>query len=124
MDRVNEMIFRVSTPAQAKGIELPSLKKVSDQYGQIATEVYIKLCITDLVNNINVGDGFTKTHINTLGNFIFEDYSHLSLADIMLVLKRAKKGFYGHLYNRLDVPTVMIWFAEYEKERTKHITPY
>lgn len=124
MNRINKMIYKVNTPAEAKKVELPTLTNILEQYGQVKAEAYIKLSMLDLLANINVGDSFTKVHIDTLGNYIVELYSHLSLADVGLVLKRGKQGFYGPLYGRLDVPTVMIWFAEYEKERTKNMTPY
>ncbi len=118
------MIYKVNTPVEAKKVELPTLTNILEQYGQVKAEAYIKLFMLDLIANINVGDGFTKVHIDTLGNYIVELYSHLSIADVGLVLKRGKLGFYGQLYGRLDVPTVMTWFAEYEKERTKHVTDF
>ena len=118
------MIYRKNTPAEVKILGLPNLGDIVEQYGQVKAEAYIKLCLVDLVNYINAGDSFVKVHVETLGNYIVEDYSHLSLADVGLVLKRGIQGFYGPLYGRLDVPTVMIWFAEYEKERTKNIISF
>lgn len=118
------MIYKVDTPTEIKKLGLPTLDNIIEQYGQLHAEAYTQLCVLDLLKYISVGDGLTKEHIEKIGEYIVEDYSHLSLADVGLVLKRGQKGYYGQLYNRLDVPTVMIWFAEYEKERTKNMTPY
>ena len=114
----------MDTPAEVSKLSLPTLNNVVKQFGQLKAEAYAQLCVVELLNYISVGDGLTKEHIEKIGQYIVEDYSHLSLADVGLVLKRGQKGYYGQLYNRLDVPTVMIWFAEYEKERTKNIISF
>jgi hypothetical protein len=124
MSKINKMIYKVDTPTEIKKLGLPTLDNVIEQYGQLKAEAYTQLCVVELLNYISVGDGLTKEHIERIGEYIVEDYSHLSLADVGLVLKRGQKGFYGQLYNRLDVPTVINWFAEYEKERTKNIISF
>lgn len=121
---INKLLYKVDTPAEVSKLSLPTLNNVVEQFGQQKAEAYAQLCVVELLNYISVGDGLTKEHIEKIGEYIVEDYSHLSLADVGLVLKRGQKGFYGQLYNRLDVPTVINWFAEYEKERTKNIISF
>lgn len=48
---------------------------------------------------------------------ILEDFYAINLADVRLVMTRAKKGQYGVLYGRLDGQIVYQWFAEYFDER-------
>ena len=124
MSKINKMIYKVDTPAEIKKLGLPTLNNVIEQYGQLKAEGFAQLCVVDLLYYINVGDGLTKVQIEAIGEYIVEHYSHLSVADVGLIIKRGKVGFYGPLYGRLDMPTVLTWFAEYEKERTKNIISF
>jgi len=35
-----------------------------------------------------------------------------------VIMKRAKSGYYGELYESLTPPKVLRWFADYDAERT------
>lgn len=60
-----------------------------------------------------------EAQIIETAEMIMFDYPYLSLADLNLVFGRAKRGFYGQIYNRLDGQIIMTWFSEYHDERCR-----
>ncbi len=97
--------------------QLPSLAKVKKQYGEDFTEAYVAMWITNLVEFFSVGKRMGENQIIETASFIMQDYYMLTLADINLVFTRAKKGFYGELYDRLDGAIILGWFRKYFDER-------
>lgn len=39
------------------------------------------------------------------------------IADVHVIIKKAKRGEYGELFESLDMPKVMSWFREYFADR-------
>lgn len=50
---------------------------------------------------------------------IMDDFYFLNLADVRLVMSRAKKGEYGQLYGRIDGQIIYQWFSQYFEERSR-----
>lgn len=48
---------------------------------------------------------------------ILDDFWALNSADVNLVMSRAKRGFYGQLFGRIDGQIIYQWFAQYFDER-------
>jgi hypothetical protein len=105
-----------SLPAVFK-TQLPSLAKVRKEYGEDFTEAYVATWITNLVEFFYVGKRMGESQILETAMLIMQDYYMLTLADINLVFTRAKKGFYGELYDRLDGAIILTWFWKYFEER-------
>ena len=97
--------------------KLPSLAKVRKAYGEDFTEDYVAVWITNLVEFFQVGKRMGESQIMETAMFVMQDYYMLTLADINLVFTRAKKGFYGELYDRLDGAVILSWFRKYFDER-------
>ena len=45
------------------------------------------------------------------------DNQHLTVEDVIVFIKKAKKGEFGTVYNRIDVGVIMEWFYKYDNER-------
>ncbi len=97
--------------------KLPSLAKVRKTYGEEFTEGYVAIWITNLVEFFEVGKRMGENQIIETAMLIMQDYYMLTLADINLVFTRAKKGYYGELYDRLDGAVILTWFRKYFDER-------
>jgi hypothetical protein len=97
--------------------KLPSLAKVRKIYGENFSEGYVVIWITNLVEFFQVGKRMGENQILETAMLVLEDYYMLTLADINLVFTRAKKGFYGELYDRLDGAIILTWFRKYFEER-------
>jgi hypothetical protein len=55
--------------------------------------------------------------IYSLATKYMTTYTHDSVADLILCLKRAKGGIYGKIYNRVDQSTIMEYIVAYMEEK-------
>jgi len=97
--------------------KLPTLATVRRTYGEDFTEAYVATWITNLVEFFEVGKRMGEYQIDETAMLIMQDYYMLTLADINLVFTRAKKGYYGEMYDRLDGAIILSWFRKYFEER-------
>lgn len=96
---------------------LPSLGQVERAYGYDFIQAYLEGWIVNLREFVNVGRKMTDLQTFETAMFILQDYKCLNIADINLIFKRAKTGYYGKLYDRLDGQIILDWFRQYFEER-------
>jgi hypothetical protein len=77
----------------------------------IATYIKITCAIT-----WNVQQNITPEQCVNVASQIIED-QHLTFEDVVCMLKKAKRGEYGTIYNRIDTSVIMEWINAYEIER-------
>lgn len=105
-----------SYPAVFK-CEMPALAEVERTYGYEFLQAYLEGWIVNLREFVNVGKKMTDMQTFETAMIILQDYKYLTIADINLLFKRAKSGYYGKLYDRLDGQIILDWFRSYDKER-------
>ena len=115
-ETVQKTCKSIELPEQAFNSGLPSLASMYKEFGEVKVIAYIKLWITDLVEFINVGKNMLPNQINQTAQMIYDEYHYLNVADINLVFKRAKMGYYGQPY-KLDGQVILSWFRDYNNER-------
>lgn len=116
-NKVAKLCRSVNSVPQVFTSKLPTLASVRRVYGPDFTEAYVSVWITNLVEFFQVGKKMGESQIEETATLILQDYYMLNLADINLVFSRAKKGFYGQLYDRLDGAIILTWFKSYFDER-------
>lgn len=52
---------------------------------------------------------------------IVEEYHYFKPEDFKLCFKKAMKGHYGKLYDRIDGPVIFEWLNQYDFERTQEV---
>lgn len=97
---------------------MPALIEVEKAYGYEFLQAYLEGWIVNLREFVNVGKKMTDMQTFETAMIILQDYKYLTIADINLLFKRAKSGYYGKLYDRLDGQIILDWFRLYDKERT------
>ena len=98
----------------------PTLKRIARQGERERTQItaVLKLNIMDLDNFLHLKNKLTESEVDFIAGEVLEDYGHgLTMADVMLIIKKAKKGGYGKFYERLSAPDIMQWFDEYFSKR-------
>lgn len=98
----------------------PQIGALVRQYGVIPIEGYVRGCIVALRDFINIpGSHGSMTDEQTIATaeMVVSDFPNISLADIALIFRRARKGDYGKIYGRMDGQIILGWFSEYEVER-------
>jgi hypothetical protein len=72
----------------------------------------VKLHLIDLLDFINPSRTMTIEQVEQTAELIISDYSYLRIADILFVIKQAKKGEFGQLYEGIDGQKILQWFTK------------
>ena len=95
----------------------PALIEIEQAYGYDCLQAYLEGWLVNLREFVNVGKKMTDAQTFETAMIILQDYKFLTIADINLLFKRAKSGYYGNLYDRLDGQIILGWFRRYFSER-------
>ena len=95
----------------------PALIEIEQAYGYDCLQAYLEGWLVNLREFVNVGKKMTDAQTFETAMIILQDYKSLTIADINLLFKRAKSGYYGNLYDRLDGQIILGWFRRYFSER-------
>lgn len=115
-EAVQRSCRNIDAPSEAFKSGMPTLASMYREFGEKKVLAYIKLWITDLVEFLNVGKTMTGGQINQTAQMIYDEYHYLNIADINLIFKRGKMGYYGQPF-KLDGQVILNWFREYNNER-------
>ncbi len=77
----------------------------------------IAAAIARTVQQVAVAQPMDADKVRRAAYFIWEDYRHLSIEDVMLCLKMGVKGQLTPFYGRLDAQVIYDWFHEYNIQR-------
>ena len=80
----------------------------------------LKLMFAKTARAFNIARNIEPAQIVDLVQTIESEFYFLKLSEVYLILKNAKMGKYGKLYERIDEPTILGWFNEYVEERVVH----
>lgn len=97
----------------------PALGAIRRELGLNVARAAVAWLVSDALEFFNVAQPMTDRQVAQTVDFILEDYPHLQPDDLKLCLRRAMKGRYGRVYNRIDGQMVLLWLREYEAERTQ-----
>lgn len=95
----------------------PSLARLRADYGEEAIEDIIRLYLIDLSENVNLKRPLRDSQVDNIAREVVAEYYSLTIADVHIIFRKAKRGEYGVLYESLDTPKVMTWFRDYFAER-------
>lgn len=98
---------------------LSALSALRKAHGEQKVMACLALWINDLQSFLNISAKMNAPQIMETCAMIMDDFYFLNLADVRLVMSRAKKGEYGQLYGRIDGQIIYQWFAEYFEERSR-----
>ena len=91
-----------------------TVKKV---YGDDFAQAYIETWIVNISEFVNIGKNMNENQIYETAQMIMDSYPYFTLADINLIFKKAKKGDFGQIYDRLDGQIIFSWFTKYDSLR-------
>ena len=97
--------------------QAPTIKQVEMAYGYDFVQAYIESWIVNLRMFFNVGRAMTDAQTFETAMLIVDTFPCLNMADINLVFKKAKSGYFGQIYDRIDGNVIMGWFHRYFDER-------
>lgn len=111
---------KIQTVRDAIEAEPNALSFYSREFGELTVIGIVEAHVIGLNDSINVKIPLTPLQMKEIAVEIQTTYYFLSMAEILYVFRKAKKGGYGKLYSALSMPTILDWFAQYTEERIKH----
>jgi len=108
-----------NTPAKCIKSETDSLAIIRKEQGEKKLIDIVMSWIIDLNDFINVSRKMNAAQVNQTAIMIMNDFYYMNIADINLVFTRAKKGYFGELYQSLDGLKIYSWFDQYATERAQ-----
>lgn len=114
---VQKLCRNVNTPAQVFNTNLPTMGTVKKVYGDDFAQAYIETWIVNISEFVNIGKNMNENQIYETAQMILDSYPYFTLADINLIFKKAKKGDFGQIYDRLDGQIIFSWFTKYDQLR-------
>lgn len=100
--------------ANSGSYSLSALRRIHNEDSVI---MMLVAWISNLQRFLNVSAKMDGAQIHETCQMILDDFWALNSADVNLVMSRAKRGFYGQLFGRIDGQIIYQWFAEYFEER-------
>lgn len=96
----------------------PTIGHLSSSYGDQAVKSVIEGCIVGLCEFVNIPRAtLSESQARLTAALIVEEFRNLTIADILLIFRRAKLGQWGEFYGRLDGQMILGWFGKYFEER-------
>ena len=107
----------IATPLQAARSGNPCMAFLVRDHGAEKVEALVKLQLVELNELLNLRRPLTEHMIDVIASDIVSDFRSLNMADVWLVFRRARSGYYGELYESVNTAKVEGWFREYFEER-------
>ena len=96
---------------------MPALSTLRRERGEATARAVLVLIVNDMLDFFNAAADMNDRQVATTVDLILEEYPYMQADDITLCFRRAMKGKYGKLYNRIDGQIIMGWLREYNRER-------
>ena len=94
-----------------------SIGKFKRTEGETKAVALICLMLDDFISFLNVGKTMDARQVAQTANLILDDFTYLKIDDFKLFFNRAKKGYYGSAYDRIDGQVILQWLVKYTNER-------
>lgn len=104
-----------------KVLEVPKFSKMKRLMPEPDIIALITLNLRYFCDAMNVKENMNIIQILETAYEFLNRYSHDSLKDLMLCLKKARNGEYGEIYNRKDQQVIMIFWKKYQEEKCSYL---
>lgn len=98
--------------------DCPTLEQMSNLRSEPYAIVLIVKMLQFVSEMFNVGKNLTDTQITYTAEQILYQYGFLKIAEVKCCLNLAISGKFGGVYDRIDPPTILNWFTQYNEIRT------
>lgn len=95
------------------------LSKLTKDIGSDRIQALIELHIWQLNSTMNLQNKLNETQVMEIAIEIMSMYYYLTMEDIYLIFRKAKRGEWGKVYGSLSMIDVFEWFSKYDLQRTE-----
>lgn len=94
---------------------------LADQQDSQNTILAVLSQIHKIVEAYAVGNPLSESAVTDFCEELIELNKGYAIEEVVMFRKMAIRGEFGEVYNRLDVPTLWIWWRKYEALRSKEV---
>lgn len=90
--------------------------RLQNERGEGYVKALLTLLIIDTVDFLNIGKTMNNNQVMQTVELILEDYWHYKVDHFVLVFNKAKKGYFGKQYDRIDGQVIFSWLEQFDRE--------
>lgn len=90
--------------------------RLQNEKGEGYVKALLTLLIIDTVDFLNIGKTMNNNQVMQTVELILEDYWHYKVDHFVLVFNKAKKGYFGKQYDRIDGQVIFSWLEQFDRE--------
>lgn len=109
----------IKTVAQAIKEDSNGISYYKKEYGEKAVLTLLKLNLASLNTSINTHEKLSGEQIDEIAYEVLSTYYFLSPVEIGFIFRKAKRGDYGRINYAINMPDVLLWFAQYAETRAQ-----
>lgn len=112
-------LSHVCNVSDALDAQTDSLAALVRENGTEKVEAIIKIYLIQLNDLLNIKRPLTEIQIEETAIEIVSSFKLLTMADIHVIFRRARRGEYGEMYETINMPKIITWFRQYDDERVQ-----
>lgn len=105
----------LSVEKSISGAKIFSLKKQLGEEDLLKVLIFV---IKNFCDSLNVKESMNPLQIVEAAGEVMEKFTHESIDDFILCLKKGKNGEYGPIYNKIDRSVLFTFWAKYLEEKS------
>jgi len=90
---------------------------INKKFGEQHLRAFMVKVLNDLLDFFNVGKTMGAVQVASTADLIIEEFYFLKPDDFKLCFTRAKKGYYGKVFDRIDGQVIFEWLNQYTNDR-------
>lgn len=90
--------------------------RLINEKGEGYVKALLTLLIIDTVDFLNIGKTMNNNQVMQTVSLILEDYWHYKVDHFVLLFNKAKKGYFGKQYDRIDGQVIFSWLEQFDFE--------
>lgn len=94
-----------------------SIALINKEFGEQHLRAFMVKVLNDILDFFSIGRTMGAIQVATTADLIIEEYYFLKPDDFKLCFNRAKKGYYGKVYDRIDGQVIFEWLNAYTNDR-------
>ena len=94
-----------------------SIAVINKKFGEQHLRAFMVKVLNDLLDFFNVGKTMGAVQVASTADLIIEEFYFLKPDDFKLCFTRAKKGYYGKVFDRIDGQVIFEWLNQYTNDR-------
>lgn len=90
---------------------------MNKKFGEQHLRAFMVKVLNEVLDYFNIGKTMGAVQVASTADLIIDEYYFLKPDDFKLCFTRAKKGYYGKVFDRIDGQVIFEWLNQYTNDR-------